>query len=483
MTQIRQDLGDGSIEVTGIGPAGEKLVRYACLVGMGSRAHGRTGMGAVMGSKRLKAIAVRGGQAPSVAVADEDAVKRIAEWGSAHLGDVAELSRYGTARLVGPLSEASSLPSRNYTQGTFEGADLLEGERLAETILKQRATCFSCGVACKRVVEVSKRVRPEYGGPEYQTIASLGSYCGIADLAAVSEGNQICNALGMDTISAGASIAWAMECYEQGLLGPADVDGLDLRFGHTDAMLAALRAIGRREGRLGDLLAEGSARAATKVGGRSKDFLTTVKGQEVPAHMPQAKRSLALIYAVNPFGADHMSSEHDGAYAGQAGEKRRRRLEHLGLLDVHESHALTADKVRFAYYTELLYSFFDSACMCHFVWGLAGTLYGPEEACDLVQAVTGWNVSLFELMKVGERRLNLMRFINARAGARRKDDQLPKRLFEPLKGTRASAHTLVQQDIDQAIDLYYQMAGWDSDGIPLRGKLAELGLEWLLGIV
>jgi aldehyde:ferredoxin oxidoreductase len=476
MQQIRTELGDDRIEVTGIGPAGEKLVRFASIISMANRAHGRTGMGAVMGSKRLKAVAVRGNKRPTVA--DQEAIKRIIRWGVEHLDDVAGLAKYGTANIVGSQEEAGGLPTHNFTSGTFAGFQTLEGEYLAETILKGRDTCYACGVKCKRVVEVKGRILPEYGGPEYETIGTLGSYCDVADLTAVSEGNQICNALGMDTISGGATVAWAMECYEKGLLTKEDVNGLDLRFGNADAMLAALRAAGQREGKLGQLLAEGSARAAATLGPEAADLLITVKGQEMPAHMPQVKRSLALIYAVNPFGADHMSSEHDPAYVADAGELKANRLAYLGLLAPQPSRVLNGEKVRFAYYTELFYSLLDSACMCQFDWGPAWTLYGPEEALELIRAVTGWNMSMFELMKVGERRLNMMRVFNAGEGARRSDDQLPKRMFQPLKSGASNGWKVGRREVADAITLYYQMAGWDKEGTPTLGKLEELGLGW-----
>ncbi len=479
MRAIRSELGDNKIEVTGIGPAGENLVRFACIVSMANRAHGRTGMGAVMGSKRLKAIAVRGDK--KMTVADADTVKRITRWGVEHLGDLDSLGKYGTAGIVGEQDEVGGLPTRNFSSGSFEGFETLEGEYMAETILKERDTCYACGVKCKRVVEVKGRIIPEYGGPEYETIATLGSYCGIADIAVVSEGNQICNALGMDTISAGATVAWAMECYEKGLLKSDEVNGLDLRFGNADALLAALKMIGRREGKLGELLAEGSARAAAKLGGHADDLLITVKGQEMPAHMPQVKRSLALIYAVNPFGADHMSSEHDPSYNREASDTKKKRLAFLGLSDPQPDKVLNAEKVRFTYYTEMFYSFLDTACMCQFDWGPAWTLYGPEEAQELFRAVTGWNASMFELMKVGERRLNMMRAYNAREGARRAHDRLPKRMFEPLQGGVSNGIAVQKDEVEQAIDLYYDMAGWDNDGIPSTGKLVELGLEWVTG--
>ncbi len=479
MRQICAELGDSRIEVTGIGPAGENLVRFASIISKANRAHGRTGMGAVMGSKRLKAIAVRGDGHPDVA--DEPAVAAIRQWGDEHLADMDMLARYGTAGAVSSQNEVGGLPAHNYTSGFFDGAAKLEGEYMAETILKSRDTCYACAVQCKRVVSVEGRVLPEYGGPEYETIATLGSLCGVSDLAAVSEGNQICNAMGMDTISAGATVAWAMECFDKGVLTPADSDGLDLRFGNSAAMLAALRAMGRREGKLGGLLAEGSARAAAQVGRSSGDWLMTVKGQEMPAHMPQGKRSLALMYAVNPFGADHMSSEHDPSYRAGMGERKKQRLALLGLRTPQPDRVLNAEKVHFAYATELFYSFLDSACLCQFDWGVGDALYGPDDACNLLRAVTGWDVSLADLMTIGERRLNMMRAYNAREGARREQDRLPKRLYQALKGGASDGWVIEAPEVENAITLYYEMAGWDKEGVPTRAKLAELGLQWLEG--
>jgi aldehyde:ferredoxin oxidoreductase len=216
------------------------------------------------------------------------------------------------------------------------------------------------------------------------------------------------------------------------------------------------------------------------LGGKASDYLITVKGQEMPAHMPQVKRSLALIYAVNPFGADHMSSEHDPSYKPDGDEHDLARLRTFGLINPQDPTVLNAEKVRFTYQTELFYSFLDSACMCQFDWGPAWTLYGPEEATAVVRAITGWNVSLYELMKVGERRLNMMRVYNASEGAGRAQDRLPKRLFEPLKGGASDGWKVSPAELDKAIDLYYEMAGWDKNGTPTAGKLGELGLEWAM---
>ncbi|MCC7354217.1 MAG: aldehyde ferredoxin oxidoreductase family protein, partial [Anaerolineae bacterium] len=481
MDRIREEVGDAKAEVVGIGQAGENLVRYAAIINMANRAHGRTGMGAVMGSKNLKAIAVRGKQRPELA--DRKTVLELAKWGTKNIDDIiGGLSKYGTANIVESQDFNGGLPTRNFTSGTFRGFENLTGPRMYETILKERDTCYACATKCKRVVEVknpdgSLRVDPRFGGPEYEGLATLGSYCEVDDLVAVSEAFQHCNAYGMDVISCGATIAWAMECYERGLLNKDDTGGIDLRFGNGEALVQAVHAIALRQGKLGGLLAEGSARAAQKIGRGSEEFTITVKGQEAPAHMPHVKRSLALIYAVNPFGADHMSSEHDPHYDSGASRQDRERLAELGLMNPQERYVLNEEKVRFTFYSQCMYSALDTLGLCQFDWGGAWQLYGPNQLVDLVRAVTGWDVSLFEIMKVGERRLNLMRAFNAREGIGREEDRLTKRLHEALKGGNSDGVAVTKEELEAAKDVYYEMAGWDvKTGMPRRAKLVELSL-------
>jgi len=284
-------------------------------------------------------------------------------------------------------------------------------------------------VRCKRVVEVTEGpfpVNPRYGGPEYETLAALGSYCGVADLVAVARANQLCNMYGMDTISCGATVAWAMDCFERGLIALQDTHGIALRFGNAEALVHVVERIGKREG-FGRVLGEGSARAAEALG-VGQELVVAVKNHELPAHMPQVKRSLALIYAVNPFGADHQSHEHDPSY-----NESPQRMAELDLLDPQPVDVLNAEKVRFALYTQYLYSCLDSVNVCQFVWGPAWQLYGPSQLVEAVRAVTGWNVSLWELMKVGERRLNLLRAFNAREGVGAEADTVPPKLLIPLR--------------------------------------------------
>ena len=473
---IRAELGDERIQVLQCGPAAEKGVLFGALINNANRANGRTGMGTVMASKNLKAVAVRGRHRPQLA--DPVAVKALAKWGAENLegSDVDGMGKLGTAGGLLPLNEEGGLPTRNWSSGVFEGAEAISGERMAETVLKERDQCFGCVVRCKRVVEITDgpfRAEPRYGGPEYETLAAMGSYCGVSDLAAICRANQLCNMYGIDTITCGASIAWAMDCFEQGLLTKDDTDGIDLRFGNADALVQMVEKIGEREG-FGRVLGEGSARAAERLG-VGKDLVVAVKKHEFPAHMPQHKRSLALIYSVNPFGADHQSHEHDPFYETGYAD----RMAQLSLMDPQPQDNLNAEKVRYALYTQYFYSVTDCVCVCQFVFGPSFQLYGPSQLVDAVHAVTGWDFSMWELMKVGERRLNLMRAFNAREGVGKEADTKPAKLLVALQGGPTDGVVVTDEELERAKALYYRMAGWDENGRPNRAKLEELGLGWL----
>ena len=484
---LHQELGDNKIEILQCGPAGEKGVRFAALISMSNRANGRTGMGAVMGSKNLKAIAVRGKMRPSLA--DGKALNAIARRGASELddSDVAGLGKYGTAEIVMSQNKKGGLPSYNWDSGIFNGAEPISGGTMYDTILKERDTCYACTIRCKRVVEITEgpfQVDSRYGGPEYETLATFGSYCGVDDLAAISLANQICNQYGMDTISCGATIAWAMNCFEQGLITSEDTGGLELRYGDADTLVRLTEMIGKREG-FGDLLGEGSYSAAKKLAKGTQELVVTVKGQEIPAHMPQVKRSLGLIYAVNPFGADHQSHEHDPSYEIEGDyEYYQDRMAAIGLKDPQPRYSLSAEKVRYALVTQYMYSCLDSVNMCQFVFGPAWQLYDPQDLLAAVQTITGWDVTLDELMAVGERRLNMLRAFNAREGIGRADDRLPKKMWKALEGGPTDGWKLDPGEIERAKDIYYAMAGWDIEsGVPTRDKLTELGLEWVADLM
>ncbi len=485
---LKKELDEPKLQVLQIGPGGENLVKYACIINGKNRANGRTGMGAVMGSKNLKAVAVRGTGKPEIAdrTAFNAIVKEGVEWRKQDVG-TQNMEKYGTGGVLGYQQQTGGLPTRNWSSGVFEEWDNITGETMADTILKEADTCYACIVRCKRVVEVTEgkwTVDPQYGGPEYETLSTMGSYCGVGDLVAVAKANELCNRYGLDTITTGATIAFAMDCFEHGLLTTEDTGGIELKFGNGDAVVRMTEMIARREG-LGDLLAEGSDHAAEEIGKDAIKYSVCCKGSPFPAHMPQYKRSLGLIYAVNPYGADHQTSEHDHAYAPDASEEQHRRSSALGLISPRPADVLDTEKVRFAYYTQVLYHVLNSAGTCQFVFGGTWQLYGPNILPRTVEAITGWHTSLWELMKVGERSLNLMRVFNAREGIAKNRDTLPAKVFVPLKGGPTDGVALSETEFENARTLYYGKAGWDENGVPTRAKLAELDLEWaadLLGL-
>jgi len=472
---IREELGDRRIRVLQCGPAAEQGVRFGALVSNANRVNGRGGMGTVMASKNLKAVAVRGRQ--RLELADPEALRALARWGADHLDEsgVAGFHLFGTASSVVPQSTVGGLPTRNWSSGTFEGAEAISGERIAETIRKEMDTCFGCVVRCKPVVEVTEgpyQVDPRYGGPEYETLSTMGSYCGVSDLVAIARANQLCNMYGMDTISCGATVAWAMDCFERGELTLEQTGGIELRFGNAEALVQMVEQIGKREG-LGRVLGEGSARAAEALG-VGQDLVVAVKNQELPAHTPHLKRGLGLLYVVNPGGADHTVCEHDPSYMSFPD-----RMAEVDLMDPVPGNVMNAEKVRYTVYSQRLISCVDSVCVCKFAFGPAWQLYGPSQFVEAVRAVTGWNVSLWELMKVGERRLNLLRAFNAREGVGAEADTVPPKLFIPFQGGATDGVAIAPEEVEEAKALYYQMVGWDEDGRPTRAKLIELALGWV----
>ena len=489
---IKKELDDDKIEVLQIGPAGENGVRFAGILSNSNRANGRTGMGAVMGSKNLKAVAVRGKNRPSIA--DKSRLTKLAKWGATNLADsdIAGLAKYGTNETTGANQASGTLPAYNYNSGVFDGWEKIDGPTMYDTVLRGAAegkqdrlgrdTCFACTVRCKRVVEIKEgpfQVDPNYGGPEYETTSTFGNYCAIDDLAAICKANEICNKYGMDTISCGATISWAFEAFNEGKLTLDDTDGLDLSWGNAESMVKLTEKIAKREG-FGDLLAEGSERAAKKIGRGTESYLITFKGQEAAAHMPRVKRSLAVIYATNPFGADHQSHEHDPAIEDDF-EYYKDRLSILGFSEGQEPRTLNDEKIRFTVVSQRLYSAMDSLNLCQFVFGPTWQLFGPDDIVELVRSVTGWeDFSYADIEKVGERRINMMRAFNAREGFDRKDDLVPEKLFKPLKGGASDGWKLDRAEIETALEKYYEISGWDvSSGLPTREKLVELDLDWV----
>lgn len=470
---LREETGDDRIRVAQCGIAGENLVRFACVLNDVTHAYGRTGMGAVMGSKNLRAIAARGtGEIPA---ANREKLAELARWMAIDNKSSWEgFKDTGTAGGVVSLHRQSALPTRNFQEGQFEGHQSISGQSLRDTILAGRDNCYACPIFCKRVVKTDEpyNVDPRYGGPEYETIGSLGSTCGIDELAAISKGNELCNAYGLDTISAGVTIAFAMECYEKEILSREDLDGLDARFGNARVMLALLEKIARRDG-VGDLLAEGSYRAARRIGKGAEDLAVHVKGQEVPMHEPRLKMGLGIGYALSPTGADHCHNIHDTGYV-----KDNPGAKAYGILQGVPASDLGPDKVRILATMLPRQHLGNCLGICSFVG------WGDDRLVELVRASTGWNSNLVELLKAGERAMTLARCFNLREGFTAKDDVLPKRLHEAFEEGPIAGVASTPEQVEEAKSTWYEMMGWNREtGVPTRSKMQELDIEWALDLI
>jgi aldehyde:ferredoxin oxidoreductase len=452
-------------QVGSIGPAGEALVLLASVMYDGShgRAAGRCGLGAVMGSKRLKAMAVCGSR--RVGVADDAAL-------TSSLRELVPMIRKGTTRMhdygtLGGLETIHSLgdlPIQNWRLGEWtEGVRATSGPRLAETIGVGRYACKGCMVGCGREVRIA--AGPYAGvdgaGPEYETAAAFGSLCLNDNLESIAAANEACNRLGLDTISAGAAIAFAMECREKGLI--SDTDGLDLSWGNAATVVELCRRMGRRQGRLGDLLGKGVKRAAEELGGLAPEYAIHVKGLELPMHDPRAYFGMAASYATSPRGACHLAGlTHP--------YERVTRLVEAGFPEPPDRFSVDR-KGELAAATQDLMCLFDSLKLCKFaVFGGAT----PTHLLTWLNAVTGWDMDMAEFLQAGERISNLKRMFNVRLGATRKDDTLPPRILTLKRGGVGAPDSL--PPLGRMLAGYYQHRGWDEFGVPTQDKLAQLGL-------
>lgn len=479
---IRKEIGKKNVEIAQIGPAGENLVKYACVINKMTRANGRNGTGAVMGSKNLKAVVVQ--RQITISPYDKERFNSLTK--SSEMKDRIKafsdgFGAGGTTTFLYTQNRNGFLPTRNYSEGCMEDASKIDGRNMVETgILKGRETCYACAVRCKRVIDIPGKVYPEYGGPEYETLATFGSYCGVTDLETICLCNQLCNMYGLDTISTGATIAFAMECFEKGILTKDTTDGLELTFGNHEVLPILTEKIAKREG-FGDFLAEGSKICADQLGEKAIPLFMGVKGQEFPAHMPQIKPGLGIVYSVNPYGADHETCEHDTMIA-IASKPFKRRIDMMGDYNHYtDSTILDENKVRFIFDGQCFYSMTDTLGLCQFVWGISWQLYGPDNLLDLCKYGIGWNTSIKELLEVGERRINMMRHFNAREGFTKVDDKLPERVFNPVPKGPGKGIGIDKDQFYKAQDMYYKMAGWDEKtGNPTEETLKKLKLDWLL---
>ncbi len=479
---IRAELGDDKIQVLQIGPAGENLVRFAGITNNLRHFNGRNGMGAVMGSKNLRAVAVRGHTRYQKIAHDPKSLlnlgrklaQRVKEnpqsWG---------LQNTGTPGLVEPLNAGGILPTRNFLQGAFENVDDVKWEAYESELLTARGSCYACAIRCKREVAVDGRASV-YGGPEYETVGSFGPNCGVNDLQAIAKANELCNAYMLDSISTGSTISFAMECFEHGLIRLEDTDGLDLRFGNAQAMLEMVERIAKRQG-LGDLLAEGTLRAAQKIGGDALFFAMQVKGQELPMHEPRGKYNVGMGYAISEIGADHLVVAHDTMLANKEALPFKH-AQPLGITEAQPARSLNNEKMRQFYILEKLTSLEKVIGYCFF--GPAPRSYIlMEEVLESVNAATNWDMTLDDLLEIGERATNMARVFNAREGFSRKDDTLPERLFTPLENGALEGEVFPRDEFESALTVLYGLKGWDPEtGIPTRERLEALSLGWITDV-
>lgn len=461
---IRRELGDDGVPVATIGPAGEQLVRYACVSNDYGRQAGRTGAGAVMGSKKLKAIAVRGTR--PIRVADAGAL-RTASLDLYARAQGAATTKYrvlGTPANVLALNALAALPAFNFRQSTFDGAEAVSGERFYERYKAKVVACEGCPIACDHIYRVTDG---PYSGTQaamdYESLYALGPLCGVDDPSAILKASELCDQYGVDTMSSGVSIAWAMESFERGLFSREDTGGIDLRFGNGAAVVAMVEQIGLRRG-LGRLLGEGVRRASAAVGGGSEHWAMHVKGLELPGYEPRSLKTLALGLAVGTRGACHNRS---AAYEVDLSASVDRLSSERGrgsLAMAQEDYSATL----------------DSLGICKFLRRCFDAFH--VEASDLFRAATGLQMSAEELQKVGERVCNLKKAYNIREGWTRADDTLPPRIFDERLPTGIARGTVLTRDeLSTMIDGYYEARGWTPEGLIPRQKLEELGLSDLSG--
>jgi aldehyde:ferredoxin oxidoreductase len=473
---IKEELGD-KFNVSCIGISGENLVKYAAIMNdcdkpYWGRAAGRCGVGAVMGSKRVKAIAAKGNAKIQVANPDEykEEAKQRYDWVNQSLLKMT-LEVYGTATMVDLVGVKGGLPTRNWQTGVFPNMEKLNGTAINETILTDRKPCFACPIACGRLAEIKEgKYKSQGEGPEYESIGALGTMCGIDDLEAITYAHFLCNEYGLDSISAGNVIGFSMECYEKGILTNEQTEGIELKFGDADVMIDLLAKISKREG-IGDLLAEGTRIMAQKLDKDSIKFAMQVKGLELPAYDSRAAKITGLAYATANRGGDHITAWIEGpAFLSMP-------FMLIDDADVGDPLQEIPEKTFILKDLEDGFSVFDAIGGCKFM----GIVLSADDWAALISKLLGYSFTASDFRKTGERLFNLARVYNVREGLDRKDDTLPARLLEePLPEGPGKGQIV---NLEPLLDTYYEFRGWDKNGIPTKEKLKELGLDWTIDLI
>jgi len=462
---IKETLKDPNIRVLAIGPSGERMVKISCIANDGFGVLGRTGLGAVMGSKRLKAIAVRGKGA--VKISDSEKVKKLNKEFLAKLKQevfVQTLRKFGSGGSVSEFSKLGTLPTRNFSQTTFDYAEKIDPSHLK---LEMRSRgCLRCPIACKKEIKWQGKW---YRAPEYETIAAFGSNCLNHDYWSLIKINELCNEYGIDTISAGVIVSFVLECFERGLLTQKDTDGINIQWGNSQAILRLVEKIAKKEG-IGEVLSQGVKAASEEIGGASKLYAMHVKGLEIPMHPPRAKKGLGFNYGVSFKGACHNQCAHDPVFTV------KNSLPELGIIEKMNPYQ-TKGKAKAVKLTQDVVGVIQSMVICNYTVPFG--VIPLSDIVNLVHAVTGWEISLKELLYIGERANNLCRAFSIREGISAKDDTLPERFAEPLKEGPAKGERFSREDFERMRSEYYKIRGWDKNGIPTGEKLKQLGLDYV----
>ena len=479
---IREEMGSRKIRVAQTGLAGMNQVLFANITNNLGHFNGRCGFGALMGSKNVRAVAALGSD--KIKFFDLDFLNQTAKnyarsFRDNPLGEA--LYTYGTTAFPELLSAGGALPVDNFRRSALDDPTPVSGDTYNTLLLQKRKGCYSCPIQCKRGIALDDPkygIDSRYGGPEYETISALGTNLNIVDLKAIAKGNEICNRYCMDTITAGMTIAFACECFQEGVITKEDTGGLQLRLGDADLMIQLLELIARREG-FGDVLAEGSARLAKKWGVEDEPFHLAVKGQEISMHDPRVKVGVGIGFAVSTYGADHMTAAHDPLFTDE-NSFMFKSVKPLGMYKSMPATEITNEKVRGYMQLERLWRMMDALGLCVFGYAPRGVM-PLDVMVQSINAVTGWNASLYELMRAAERGSALARSFNSREGFSIKDDRLPKRLFNPKPdGPNSGEKIFEEDDFNNAVALYYKMINCDpATGRPDQGKLMELGLDWV----
>jgi aldehyde:ferredoxin oxidoreductase len=465
--EIHSELNDPKIRVAQIGPAGENSVRFAAVMHDVNRAAGRSGMGAVMGSKNLKAVAVRGSF--KVGLADKELMRVTTKWINANYKDVMDWAiQYGTSGSVQPNHDAGATGVRNYQAARLEGIENLSAASIFDELVKDRDSCDRCPVRCKLVVSRNEEIEidPRYGGPEYESTAGLGPMCGVNDPVSVAKANEMCAAYGLDTISTGGVIAFAMNCVQNGLIEGAEFLPT---FGDGSDLLESIERIVYRQG-IGDWMAEGSLRMAKRLGSPADEYLAVARGQELPFHDPRLKHTMAMGYALSATGADHMHNLND-TFATFDFADVCIRLNELGIEAPLDLWGISDHKIEAFFYETAFKNFLDSAVICHFY------PYEYRHMVDALNGAGGWNLDAGEINQIGERIITAARLYLVREGFTQADDALSARAYYKLEEGPIAGKGLTPAELKEALGRYYRRMGWSDKGVPTDAGLERLGIN------